>query len=68
MATDFELTVLKELGDIKALCADNKAKHEANADKIAGIEKTNTRQWWFHIMSPLFTLAYAIARKSGVNI
>ena len=62
---EFQKIVLIELGDIKALCATNKAKHEENEHRIESLEKTNARQWWFHALSPALLAIAGVARKLG---
>ena len=63
---DFQVTVLRELGDIKALCATNQAKHEEDEHRIEALERTNARQWWFHALSPTLIAVAGIARKMGI--
>jgi hypothetical protein len=63
---NFEQTVLLELGEIKALCATNAAKQEESEHRIDSIEKTNSRQYWLHAISPAVLALAGIARKLGI--
>lgn len=83
MATEFEMTVLTSLGDIKA----NQEKHfgelkaeqtriTALVDSLAGtdgrvtkLESAANRQFWYTVaVVPLIGAIHAFARKFGVDV
>jgi len=63
---NFEQTVLIQLGEIKALCATNKAKQEENEHRLDALDKTNTRQYWLHTLSPAMLIIAGIAHRLGI--
>jgi hypothetical protein len=64
----FEYEVMKELGEIKALCASNQAGHESNAILIQRVsDDLSTHQWqdWvrFAVIAPIAAaLSIAVRR------
>jgi hypothetical protein len=58
----FEAQVLRELGEIKVLCATNQADNKATTARVSGLEKTNTRQWWIHAAEGVIIFAVGVFR------
>jgi hypothetical protein len=69
MATEFELQVLTELGEIKAICATNAAKQEESEHRLDSLDRAQTQNWWLSVcIAPALALAHGAVRKLGVNI
>ena len=83
MATDFEMTVLTALGDLKASQekhfgevkseqASLTVKIEALSGptgRVTALESAAKRQFWYSMgIAPALAVAHGIARKFGVNI
>jgi hypothetical protein len=70
---DFESTVLKELGEIKAAVATNAEKQNGHEFRLTTLEDYNkvqdSRAWTKAILMGLaVTLGHPIARKLGLDI
>jgi hypothetical protein len=71
--TDFEATVLRELGEIKAAVATNAEKQNGHEFRLATLENYNTvqdnRAWVKSILgAAIVVVAHPIARKLGWDI
>jgi hypothetical protein len=70
---DFESTVLKELGEIKAAVATNAEKQHGHEFRLATLEeynKTQDSRAWFKSLAVgiAVLLGHPIARKLGLDI
>ena len=69
----FEQEVLTQLGDIKALCATNKAENKAVSDRVTTVECKNTRDDWRHwitvvVLMPLMMVLHGFSRHMGCDV
>lgn len=73
MATDFELTVLKQLSSIESICATNTQAHKDLDRRVGEVELTfktqDTRNWVKGLVLSVGVLvAHPLIRKMGWDV